>query len=207
MHSLQQVSSGQAPARAASTVDAENARLDAQLELAAKKAALAGMQRAAAGQGADAAPAVAGAGSAPPSGPRSGSHVIVYSPDGKTIEMDNPSAEQLRQAGMSVPSGPDFNGWQRAATTAAVMWAIVAIVWITLAHRRRMHTVSGTAASPDMNARMVRIENAIESVAVEVERISEGQRYTSRMLSEGAARPVNNVPDSLVAVLNNRGDA
>lgn len=46
-------------------------------------------------------------------------------------------------------------------------------------------------ATPPSNAasdtRLARIENAIESIAVEVERISEGQRYTSRVLAEGAA--------------------
>ena len=49
------------------------------------------------------------------------------------------------------------------------------------------------------------IENAIESIAVEVERIREGQRYTSRMLSEGAAMPVS-VADRAAGVLQNRGD-
>jgi hypothetical protein len=39
-------------------------------------------------------------------------------------------------------------------------------------------------------ARMARIENAIESVAVEVERISEAQRFTARLLTDGPAQPV-----------------
>lgn len=43
------------------------------------------------------------------------------------------------------------------------------------------------ASSPDIEARLARIEQAIEAVAVEVERISEGQRFTTKLLSE--ARP------------------
>lgn len=41
-------------------------------------------------------------------------------------------------------------------------------------------------ASPEVLARLERMEHAIESVAVEVERISEGQRFTTKLLSERA---------------------
>jgi hypothetical protein len=43
---------------------------------------------------------------------------------------------------------------------------------------------SSRAASPDIEARLARIEQAIEAVAVEIERISEGQRFTTKLLSE-----------------------
>lgn len=39
----------------------------------------------------------------------------------------------------------------------------------------------GTA---DVQARLERMEHAIDSIAVEVERISEGQRFTTKLLSE-----------------------
>ena len=123
------------------------------------------------------------------------------------IVLDNPTTEQLQQVGIASQRGGDVSGWQLVALTGAVMWGLVAIVWISLAHRRRVRGVANlTAPSSDMSARMARIENAIESVAVEVERISEGQRFTSRMLSEGAAQPVNVVPDNLASVLKNRGE-
>jgi hypothetical protein len=37
----------------------------------------------------------------------------------------------------------------------------------------------------EVAARLERMEQAIDSVAVEVERISEGQRFTTKLLSEG----------------------
>ena len=37
---------------------------------------------------------------------------------------------------------------------------------------------------PEVTARLDRIEQAVDAVAVEVERISEGQRFTTRLLSE-----------------------
>jgi len=39
---------------------------------------------------------------------------------------------------------------------------------------------------PEVSARLARMEQAIDSIAVEVERISEGQRFTTKLLSERA---------------------
>ena len=41
----------------------------------------------------------------------------------------------------------------------------------------------------EMSARLERMEQAIDSIAVEVERISEGQRFTTKLLSERVAAP------------------
>lgn len=40
------------------------------------------------------------------------------------------------------------------------------------------------AIPPDVAARLERMEQAIDSIAVEVERISEGQRFTTKLLAE-----------------------
>jgi len=42
----------------------------------------------------------------------------------------------------------------------------------------------------DVSARLERMEQAIDSIAVEVERISEGQRFTTKLLSERSSAPV-----------------
>ncbi len=39
---------------------------------------------------------------------------------------------------------------------------------------------------PEVIARLDRIEQAVDAVAIEVERISEGQRFTTKLLSERA---------------------
>jgi hypothetical protein len=39
------------------------------------------------------------------------------------------------------------------------------------------------ATSPDVIARLERIEQAVETVAIEVERIAESQRYTAKLLA------------------------
>jgi hypothetical protein len=42
-----------------------------------------------------------------------------------------------------------------------------------------------------LHERLARIENAIDAMSVEVERISEGQRFTTRLLSERSAVPAS----------------
>jgi len=43
--------------------------------------------------------------------------------------------------------------------------------------------------SPEVLARLERMEQAIDSIAIEVERISEGQRFTTKLLAERAGEP------------------
>lgn len=41
-----------------------------------------------------------------------------------------------------------------------------------------------TGTNPELLTRLARVEQIVEATAIEVERISEGQRFTSRLLSE-----------------------
>jgi hypothetical protein len=61
---------------------------------------------------------------------------------------------------------------------------------IARAWARRMDRESAQPMlPPDVSHRLERIEQAVDAIAVEVERISEGQRFTTRLLSEGGASP------------------
>jgi hypothetical protein len=40
------------------------------------------------------------------------------------------------------------------------------------------------ARDPELMARLTRVEQIVESTAIEIERISEGQRFTTKLLSE-----------------------
>jgi hypothetical protein len=66
--------------------------------------------------------------------------------------------------------------------------AMIPVVAIGLplarAYARRMESQPAQSISPDVAARLERMEHAIDSIAVEVERISEGQRFTTRLLAE-----------------------
>ena len=68
----------------------------------------------------------------------------------------------------------------------AIVFAITGWMLKTyLAHREKMKGIGMTQrgmASSDQ--RLERVEQAVESIAVEVERISEGQRYVTKLMSE-----------------------
>lgn len=82
------------------------------------------------------------------------------------------------------------------------LFMIVAILPLSIAYARRIwrRSAAAVAAIPgDILERFAQLDQAVESVAVEVERIGEGQRFITRVLSdqggraalgEGAARPV-----------------
>jgi len=54
-----------------------------------------------------------------------------------------------------------------------------------LSHQEKMKGLSLTKQRLDSSdERLARVENAVESIAVEIERISEGQRYVTRLLNE-----------------------
>lgn len=73
------------------------------------------------------------------------------------------------------------------ALVATVCWAIVAVVlglplikaWVRRIERR------GTAQLPfDASDRLARIEAAVDTIALEVERISEGQRFLTKLQTD-----------------------
>jgi len=60
--------------------------------------------------------------------------------------------------------------------------------------KRGSRKIVAPVAAPESNERLERIEQAVDAIAIEVERVSEGQRFVTRLLSErqpalGAAAP------------------
>jgi hypothetical protein len=49
-----------------------------------------------------------------------------------------------------------------------------------------------TASASEIAPRLDRIEQAVEAIAIEVERISEGQRYTTKSIAELRGLPAPN---------------
>ena len=70
----------------------------------------------------------------------------------------------------------------------AVVFGVLGTVLFPLV-RAWSRRIEGRGASPaaipaDVTERLERIERAVESVAVEVERISEGQRFVTKVLAD-----------------------
>jgi hypothetical protein len=66
-----------------------------------------------------------------------------------------------------------------------IIAAVIMVIGIPLAraYARRIEGVPHDVP-PELNARLAQMQQAIDAIAVEVERISEGQRFTTKLLAE-----------------------
>lgn len=112
--------------------------------------------------------------------------VITITRDGKTVTIDNASPEAAATAlGLPLPDRQrESDGPYVIGGLSVVSTAIVLMLALTQRYRIRMRGASSAGLPADLAQRLSRMEVGIESVAVEVERISEGQRFTTRLLSD-----------------------
>jgi hypothetical protein len=71
--------------------------------------------------------------------------------------------------------------------------AAVAITKMWFTHKEKMAGLSTPKGTAMLDARLERVEQAVESIAIEMERVSEGQRFVTKLLVERAP----SVPDQL----------
>jgi hypothetical protein len=122
-----------------------------------------------------------------------GTGTVTITKDGVTTVLTDASPEAIATAlGMPNPRDGDRSNDQNDVPLMGIfMTAVVVIVAMVLRYRGRTRGASATVALPaDLTERLSRMEAGIDATAVEVERISEGQRFTTRLLSE---RPVEEV--------------
>ncbi|MEP6763239.1 MAG: hypothetical protein ABJB66_02960 [Gemmatimonadaceae bacterium] len=141
---------------------------------------------------------------------RSGLEARLKTVDGRIADLDKAlaSAQSTQSAAAGVPGAMiDPNNTPRdhsiqpddAAGVAAAIFTVLAFP-LVIAYARRIWRRSAKVTvtlPPEMAARMQAMEEAIESVAVEVERIGEGQRFMTQALAAsprgigaGAAEPI-----------------
>ncbi|MGV3708224.1 MAG: hypothetical protein ACO1Q7_05235 [Gemmatimonas sp.] len=109
------------------------------------------------------------------------------------------NASAVPGAVLPEPPHVDRVDWDEVLGIGATMTFFLLLPF-AIAWSRRIWRRSATvtvAVPPEVNARMQAMEDAIESVAVEVERIGEGQRFMTQALSDhpryvgaGAAEPI-----------------
>lgn len=81
------------------------------------------------------------------------------------------------------------NGPPEEAFVLTGLFMLVAILPLSVAYARRIwrRSAAAVAALPDeVMDRLTRLDHAVDSIAVEVERIGEGQRFVTRVLAERA---------------------
>lgn len=107
--------------------------------------------------------------------------------DPKAVTIDNQAADAATiasdQARADIPRG--------VVDIVQAIGAMIVLVVVggplarAFARRIDRRTVAAPAAlPPEVAQRLAAIERAVDSVAVEVERISEGQRFTTKLLSD-----------------------
>jgi hypothetical protein len=118
----------------------------------------------------------------------------------EAIEEMKAEIEAARAEGRTVTIQPQFDteniiprGVVDMSVAFFVMLAFV-IVGLPLARAfaRRMDRRSEPASAGEIAPRLDRIEQAIEAIAIEVERVSEGQRYTTKAISDLRGLPASN---------------
>jgi hypothetical protein len=89
------------------------------------------------------------------------------------------------------PSGPPIPPWmdEDVIVPTVAITSLFVFFPIAMAYARRIwrRPIAPPALSPDLLQRFDRMEQAIDSIAVEVERVSEGQRFVTQVMSESRA--------------------
>lgn len=91
----------------------------------------------------------------------------------------------------SPPGSPKLDSDQ--ITGIAIVFTLAVLMPLSIAVARtimRRGKVAAERPSADLTRRLDRMEEGIDAIAIEVERISEGQRFVTKLLGEGAPQPV-----------------
>jgi hypothetical protein len=84
----------------------------------------------------------------------------------------------------------------QAVDISIAFFVMVAFIIVGLplarAFARRMDRRSEPAAASEIAPRLDRIEQAVEAIAIEIERVSEGQRYTTKAIADLRGLPSSN---------------
>jgi uncharacterized protein YgbK (DUF1537 family) len=111
------------------------------------------------------------------------------------VERQIASAGPELAAGTMVPPPlPSGGGGDDAVIVLPALLIIFVVFPLVLAYTRRIwKRTSSTPAIPrelsDLPKRIERMEQAIDAVAIEVERVSEGQRFVTRLMTENQLGP------------------
>jgi len=137
--------------------------------------------------------------------------VVVTTPDGRTVTydpkvgLDEDAVQHMIQTALEPPRIPEppRDGPPESVMIVGIVFSFLLLMTFlisggsVLRRRAAANAAAGTAPA-DLTARLARIEQAVEAVAIEVERIAESERYSARLLTE-------RLPERLPAGPNGQG--
>jgi cell division septum initiation protein DivIVA len=98
-------------------------------------------------------------------------------------------AEILTTSSEPRPTGVRVNDRNIDLTPVAIIFMLAVLMPMAIAMARRIWRRTGMpavrTASTEDRERLMRLEQAVDTIAVEVERISEGQRFVTQLLADG----------------------
>jgi hypothetical protein len=113
--------------------------------------------------------------------------------NGRLLQLAAMNGFTAQDVSTSVPpgGGAPFGLSSGQITGITIVGTIFVLFPIVVASAVRMLKRGGRQSAPAQSAesmqRMERLEQAVDAIAIEVERISEGQRFVTRLLTEGSA--------------------
>jgi hypothetical protein len=116
--------------------------------------------------------------------------------DERILQLESEMAATERAVAASpgnARAGGGSGGGDSDAWVAVPVLLIVFVAFpLVFAYARRIWRRSpAPRVSPAENGRLERIEQAVEAIAVEVERVSEGQRFVTKLLSDTGRKPAS----------------
>lgn len=136
-------------------------------------------------------------------GPDGRQQVQITTPEGKTVTISNGGGPAARGAPeglgqtIGIPAGVtirDLDVPPRAAAVSIAFFVVMACIIIGFpiarAVARMLDRKSQQPQIPHhVTAQLTQLTQAVDAIAIEVERISEGQRFTTKLLSEKQKSP------------------
>jgi len=114
---------------------------------------------------------------------------IVRGPDGSIIIRDAQNGESVVIAGDAIPGWLHEGPTTQMVAVPIALFASIAFVIVGLpiarAFARRMDRKGGVQAAVAPSAELRQLQTSIDTMALEIERMSEHQRFLTRVLSEG----------------------
>ena len=136
----------------------------------------------------------------PPGTARSGLEQRIMVLDQRMVQIESDIAatgKQLSEAPLSLTSelGVPFQGGDIPDNVAAVIGGFTFLVFFPMAiamarriwKRGSYPPAPQVQLSPQIDQRLERLEQGVDAIAIEIERITEGQRFVTRLLSESQA--------------------
>jgi hypothetical protein len=96
---------------------------------------------------------------------------------------------------------PSYNGPPEEFYVMSMVFTVVVLLPISIAFARRVWRKSAVAVTTfpkELADRLFRLEQTVESSAVEIERIGEGQRFLTRLFTDSGAAPQLRAPAETV---------